>query len=557
MLVQIVSYPDGREQMVFYMSFGWWSPTSNFLSHIYIPWGTRQLYNGFRRIFYSLQIDDLFLETEIETTPTYNFRLRNTDAQIVTQWQTAFQNSLPSGSSFRLLFGFNGNGVIEQVKVNNAAEIEYTEPPNDFIMPMGKGGTNWPTSSTTLATLKAYTRTDLAKDPLWSYYFGSSVVRSQYWWTSHTYTHENFSNCSKYDVQNELQYNINFASISGLLNTAQWSGKSMITPQISGLHNGEALSTMASLGITSAPGDTSRADCTNTSYPYSPWVSTMASSNYAGFVVPARQPTVIYYFSTTPNEDTAVYNTYYNATQGFKTWDYIMDTESDRVLALLMALRQDGYMFHQANLRAADLPVLTMNGRTFRMSLIQQWTEYVTGKLLKLVKWPIVSPSMDAWGQAFKDRMARDACGTQVTFTTNYTHVTGFTVTTKGTCKVPVTVPADVQRTTANVDCTYEKLGVDPLTVWVPSKPGVTRTFTLSTPLAVKGKAPGSTATTTASTTAPTSTTPTTTTTTTAAPASTCLAAGKQCGGILWFGVKCCQTGLNCTYRSIFVSQCA
>ena len=126
--------------------------------------------------------------------------------------------------------------------------------------------------------------------------------------------------------------------------------------------------------------------------------------------VPPRQPTVIYYFSTKPEENTAVYNVYYNATKdangvihGIKDWNYILNWESDRVLSLLMSLRQDAYMFHQANLRAWDLPTITMNGRTGRFSLIQQWSEAVIGKLTKLVTWPIISPSLDGTYQCCCD----------------------------------------------------------------------------------------------------------------------------------------------------------
>lgn len=46
----INQFSDGREQMAFFTSFGTWSLTSTYLSHIWIHWGTRGVYPGFRRV---------------------------------------------------------------------------------------------------------------------------------------------------------------------------------------------------------------------------------------------------------------------------------------------------------------------------------------------------------------------------------------------------------------------------------------------------------------------------------------------------------------------------
>ena len=139
----------------------------------------------------------MFLETEVEVYPPnipYTFRLRESDAKLISAWQSQLNAALPSGSSFKLMFGYNGNGVIEYSMKDTTVPvyIEYTEPPNNFTVPLGMGATNWPTNIT---PHKQYTVTDLAKDPLWKYYLNTLGVRDLYWWTSHTYTHENLSNC--------------------------------------------------------------------------------------------------------------------------------------------------------------------------------------------------------------------------------------------------------------------------------------------------------------------------------------------------------------------------
>ena len=48
-------YSDGREEMDFFITVGSWSPTSNYLGHIWFTWGYRGLYGGYRRIYFSTQ----------------------------------------------------------------------------------------------------------------------------------------------------------------------------------------------------------------------------------------------------------------------------------------------------------------------------------------------------------------------------------------------------------------------------------------------------------------------------------------------------------------------
>lgn len=62
----VINNFDGRQQMVFFTSWATsWNPTSNFLQHAWIHWVTRGLYVGFRRLYLSTQVDDVFLGTEL------------------------------------------------------------------------------------------------------------------------------------------------------------------------------------------------------------------------------------------------------------------------------------------------------------------------------------------------------------------------------------------------------------------------------------------------------------------------------------------------------------
>jgi hypothetical protein len=100
------------------------------------------------------------------------------------------------------------------------------------------------------------------------------------------------------------------------------------------------------------------------------------------------------------------------------------------------------------------------------------------------VQWPIISLKHDDMATTFANRMARDACAPNLSYTTSGTTITAVTVTTIGnTCPVviPVTVPGKV---TSTQGFTTEQIGSDPLTIWVTMK-GSPVTFTLSTPVSL------------------------------------------------------------------------
>lgn len=142
-------------------------------------------------------------------------------------------------------------------------------------------------------------------------------------------------------------------------------------------------------------------------------------------------------------------------------------------------------MFHQANLNYVTAGTTTINGVSKKLSLIQAWAETVTQEMVRLVSWPMVSLKHDDTALDFINRMARDGCSPQLSYTTDPTAktITAVTLTTNGnTCsvKIPVTVPGTVTNTQG---FTTEKLGSDPLTIWVQMA-GAPVTFTLTTPVA-------------------------------------------------------------------------
>ncbi|KAI8817680.1 uncharacterized protein EV422DRAFT_540498 [Fimicolochytrium jonesii] len=481
----IVKYPNGREAMVHYMGCGWWSPTCNLLTHVWVSWATRQLYDGFRRIQISLQIDDVFLPTD--TNATYAYRLNPTDLANILTWQTAFNKRMPPGSNITLSLAYNGWGVVTKADPNLDPLVTDIERIDNFIKPPGTGTNMWPPASK-LPALRAFTKATLKKDTLFNYVDITPAVQTGFYWLSHTYTHLQLDNATRYDIDNELQFNIHFATIAGIASYPTYTSRSLIPPAITGLHNADVLASFKANGIDFVTGDDTRDDVTNRTHPLHPWISSLASSNYAGYTVIPRQATVIYYNCSQPGENMILYNNMYAAVQGTKDFAYLMNYEIDRVTQILLNLRQDGFMFHQANLRNADQPLVTIaaTGVQGKFGLLQIWSENVLGRLAQLVRWPLVTKDITSHSQTFLDRMERDYCGRSVLLTRNATHWLSLSATSASKCNVPITVPGPVLRADCPAGvCTYEQIGVDPLTVWVALKGGESRTLRFSPAIAV------------------------------------------------------------------------
>ncbi len=145
-------------------------------------------------------------------------------------------------------------------------------------------------------------------------------------------------------------------------------------------------------------------------------------------------------------------------------------------------------MFHQANLRNADVEETVVNGVSAKYSLIQMWVEVVAQEMMRLVEWPLVSLKHDDIAAAFSSRMARDNCTPKLNWVYGASNTTktieGVTVTTTGntcTAEIPVTFPGPVVSTQGGRS---EQLGSDPLTVWLKMT-GAPVSFTLATPIKI------------------------------------------------------------------------
>jgi len=475
----ITKYEDGREKMSFYFGFGSWSQSSIMLGHLWLTWGTRSLFNGFRRVYFTPHIDDVFLSTELVDVKhnveyskySEEFRTKPEDYQKIAQFQKDVLDIMPEGSFYRVELAFNGNGLLLSVDYDQALEVDgerYVDL--EFVKEPGTGDKRWPKEN------YQFTKGNLStfeKDDLYKYFAHNETAQREFFWSSHTFTHENLDNASRSDVDNEIRLNIEVADMLGLTEKEYWSGGAIITPQISGLHNKDALEIFRKYGINSATGDLSRPAICNVSNPYLPYYTTMESSNLEGFPVVPRTPTEIYYFCSSREENTWMYNQiYHNYFGKDSTWDEIAERESKRTLLLMTKLRHEAHQFHQANLR-----YYKKEGE-YGESLLEDWTRSVVKLYTKYVDWPLISIKIDRQAETFIERAKLEACGHETKLVIENNKIVGITVTaSEGECTVPVTVPEGVDKSSLPSDATLEQIGKDPLTVWVPLKKGETKTF--------------------------------------------------------------------------------
>src|SRR5947207_14544558 len=102
-------------------------------------------------------------------------------------------------------------------------------------------------------------------------------------------------------------------------------------------------------------------------------------------------------------------------------------------------------MFHQANLRVADVMPTTINGVTKQRSLYQMWAETVGSKFVELTNWPLIALKEDDLINVYVQRMAQHQCNptSQLLYSggEDATALTGFVVDViNHACAIPIPV---------------------------------------------------------------------------------------------------------------------
>ncbi|KAL2828816.1 hypothetical protein BJY01DRAFT_255239 [Aspergillus pseudoustus] len=468
----VINNFNGRQQMAFFIAFDTtWSPTSVYLQHAWITWITRGLYAGYRRVNLNTQVDDMFLSTAIYKS-NRTFRITPTDLDGITSWLPVIRSRLNPGSTYFIEVGHNGNGNVgaatEEIGPDSCSggAIVLTDPastPLEFKKPLGTGANIWPE---TPSSFSWSTKLCLEYDELLRWW---QKNYNEYAHVSHTFTHLRQDNVTYSDASKEITFNQAWLSQVGLSSSASlFTSNGIIPGAITGLHNGDALQAWRDNGITNCVGDNSRPVLRNQQNPMWPYFTSLSADGFDGMQVNPRWPTRIYFDCDSPG---CSLQQWIDRFAGSGDFNNLLAAERDTTLVQLLGLYHDSYMFHQANLRNAGAGTLTVGGATGRYSAFQAWVEIVVQELVRLVTWPIVSTTHQQMSENFLQRYKRDQCGYALAYEVSGDHITGVTVTARAnnqcSAKIPITVPVDLANNANTHNFTTEKLGSDPLTVWV------------------------------------------------------------------------------------------
>lgn len=407
----VINKISGREQMVWFMTWATdWALGPNYLQHASIHFLTRGLFVGARKIRLNTQIDDVMLETEIYDS-TERFRIRTDDLAAHVAWQTDINSRMPPGSQYFLELAHNGAGDLEVAGSNDPSGIcipdtyvltgsPPTVPPTEWVKPLGTGTSYWKAAYT------AYTWSLMCAklDPLTTW-FTNSANKNAFAHLSHTFTHLHLTNATYSDTAKEIKFNQQWMASIGLNTATRFSPKGLVPPAISGLHNGDAIKAFLDNGIQYVVGDNTRPLLRSPDSEYWPIVTTVANDGYAGLTIIPRWATTIFYNCYSAECTTALWISTSGGSGDFA--NLLRDVKNTNVRHLL-SLKQDPFMFHQANLRQTDMPVFTVGPKTGKMSLVQIWVETVVQELTRLTNWPIVTLKHDDIAKVFVDRKTRE-----------------------------------------------------------------------------------------------------------------------------------------------------
>lgn len=472
----VINNNNGREQLVWFTSIATeWSLASSFLSHAYIHWMTRSLFVGKRKLHLSTQVDDLQLSTDLYYPNGTQFKLRTGDLDAHVTWQKNINARMPTGSSYWMEFGHNGNGNIEsatnlassQGKCFPADAVEYPEqidPPLEFQKPLGTGTDIWPPSYNTYNW-----STTCSKLDEFGNWFRNTNNLNAFAHISHTFSHEELNNATYHDAAREIQFNQAWMKQMGIDKATRYTADGIIPPAITGLHNGDVIKAWMDNKIKYVVGDNTRPLLRNPQSKYWPLLSNKQANGYDGLWIVPRFSTTIYFNC----EQTDCLLREWKVLTGHDGTfqDLLLDAKLTNV-QYLMNLQADPYMFHQANLRQTDMPSITVGSQTGKFSLIQSWVETVVQELTRLTSWPIVSLTHDQFAQYFINRMTLDNCKptASYTYSSDGKSIQSVTVTTTGnkcSAPVPVTIPKGTAYAGLLDQTKVDQVGSEPPIVWV------------------------------------------------------------------------------------------
>jgi VCBS repeat-containing protein len=377
-LVAIKTYPNGTQNLAMTFDGNPNLTHTVVLAYGAINWVTNGLFLGQRHAFAVPQEDDIFIDdhiwaegtacgTDPETTPV-TYRITGADLQSFVNWQSAVQ-SHPSTGNFVLTNAFVGEGT----------NGEYSP---DTLTPKAQ------------------------------------ALQGSFYWVNHTYNHENLNNTSYNETASQISQNVAVAQQMGFTN---FSTKNIITPDISGLSNPNAMQAIHDAGILYMVSDTSQPGQNNPS----PNIGIYNQYQPSVLEIP-RLPNNLFYNVSNPEQWIEEYNCFYASYWGRNlTYPEVLDKESDVLLHYILEGNMDPWMFHQPNMRAYD----------GTHSLLGDLMDSVFTKYNALYSLPIVDPTQDNLGAQMAQRMAYSSAGVTASIVPGQS----ITITAQNAAVVPVT----------------------------------------------------------------------------------------------------------------------
>jgi hypothetical protein len=350
-LAAVRNFADGREMLTMTFDGNPNLTHSVGLGYGLVNWVTRGLFIGERRIYASPQVDDLLLDndrwvpsipcgTPVDGTGN-NIRMTGDDLVKVVNWQR-LRRQVPTTKDLRLTMAYNGYG---------ATTGAY---PKDTLTP----------------AVKKY--------------------QGDFYWVSHTFTHPMLDVPTTY-TETLTELTLNQQTAATLL-FRLYTPKNLVTPNVSGLENIDAMRAMYDAGVRYIVSDTSRPGYDNPS----PNVGITNQLVPGVYMIP-RRPNNLYFNVAAPADWVAEYNCMYRTYWGRNlTYAEILDVESQFLVTYLLRGEMDPWMFHQPNLDNYG------SGRTLLTDLI----DLTVAKYEAIYNLPILSPPMDEIGKKMQERGA-------------------------------------------------------------------------------------------------------------------------------------------------------
>jgi len=366
-LALVRTYPDGRQVLSQTFDGNFFLVHSLALGHGLMNWVTGGMFLGERHVYATPQVDDIFIDDDLFGGGTY--RITAADWTANATWQTQ-KHLAAQTANLNLHMAFNGEGT---------TGIYFL----DTLTP------------------------------------AAQLTQSQFPWINHTYSHENLDAATYALASQQINQNNQIAASMGFTN---YDPRALVTPDVSGLANPNAMRAAYDAGVRFLVTDTSQPGMDNPT----PQAGIYNSYQPAILMIP-RRPVNLFYNVTTPSQWTGEYNSLYHNYWGRDlSYSEILDKESDVLLQYLLRGEIDPWMFHESNLRAYDNV----------HSLLGDLLDRTLSKYEGLLVLPVQSMNMTALGEWMGNRMRYNAAGVRCSFVPDQGTIT---LTASAAAVVPVT----------------------------------------------------------------------------------------------------------------------